>query len=184
MGRIEEAIEILGNAQSFAAVDAEPRIRLCLAHNHLDCLTKAGRFVEAEALSPDVKLLMQEAGSQIDRLRFRWAEARIAKGLGRTAEAIEALDAVRGEFASASLGYDAALCSLELAALCAEAGEAQRVLPLVEETLPILSALQVTREGLMAVSVLSQAVGKGNVTRELIRQVLEFFRRAETKAQS
>ena len=36
----------------------------------------------------------------------------------------------------------------------------------------------------MAVSVLSQAVGKRSVTQELIRQVLEFFRRAETKAQS
>lgn len=177
IGEIGEAIEVLGKACVQAPDDSDARIRLCLAQNHLDYLSKAERYVEAQATLPDVQPLVEELGSESDNLRFRWTRARIAKGLGRTDEAVQELEAIRQEFARLGLRYDAALASLELGLMYAHLGRTHDVLEVVQNALTILSDLRVEREALMAIRVLTQAVQDGQVTVELIDQVLHCLRR-------
>lgn len=177
IGEIGEAIEVLGKACVQAPDDSDARIRLCLAQNHLDYLSKAERYVEAQATLPDVQPLVEELGSESDNLRFRWTRARIAKGLGRTDEAVLELEAIRQEFARLGLRYDAALASLELGLMYAHLGRTHDVLEVVQNALTILSDLRVEREALMAIRVLTQAVQDGQVTVELIDQVLHCLRR-------
>jgi hypothetical protein len=126
---------------------------------------------------PDVEPLVTEFGSESDTLRFRWTRARIAKGLGRTHETTAELEEVRQGFATLKLLYDAALCSLELAHLYAHLGQIQEAVSVVRDALTILAALNVGREQLMAVRVLAQAVEEGQVTVELISQVLDYLQR-------
>lgn len=175
-GRIEEAIEVLRQARE-GADEGDARLRLCLAQNHLDYLSKAERYVEAQAVLPDVEPLVRELGSESDGLRFRWTKARVARGLGRAQEAIAELEEVRQAFAALKLPYDAALCSLELAHLYAHLGQSQEAVSVVRDALTILGALRIEREQLMAVRVLTQAVEAGHVTVELISQVLGYLRR-------
>ena len=175
-GRIEDAIEVLRLARE-GADEGDARLRVCLAQNHLDYLSKAGRYVEAQAMLPDVEPLIRELGTESDRLRFRWTRARIAKGLGRAQEAIAELEEVRHGFATLELPYDAALSSLELAHMYAQLGQIQEAVSVVRDALTILAALKVEREQLMAVRVLTQAVQDGQVTVELISQVLGYLRR-------
>ncbi len=175
-GRIEEAIEVLKQARE-GADENDTRLRVCLAQNHLDYLSKAERHVEAQAALPDVEPLVRELGTKSDTLRFRWTRARIARGLGRAQEAIAELEEVRHGFATLELPYDAALSSLELAHMHAQLGRTEEAVSVVRDALTILAALKVEREQLMAVRVLTRAVEEGQVTVELISQVLDYFRR-------
>ncbi len=175
-GRIDEAMETLRQAGE-GADEEDTRLHLCLAQNHLDYLSKAERYVEAQAVLPDVEPIVAQLGSDSDMLRFRWTRARIARGLGRVPEAIGELEEVRHGFAALELPYDAALCSLELAHAYADRGQAQEAVSVIRDALTILGALKIEREQLMAVGVLTQAVQKGHVTVELISQVLDHMRR-------
>lgn len=176
LGDIGRAIAVLDDARTQTDEGVDARIRLCLAQNRLDYLSKAGRFLEAQFAYPEVEALAAESGSNIDRLRLHWTKARIAKGLGRAAEALQILEGVRQGFASETLGYDVALSSLELALMYAEAGRTVDVVGALQKALPILGSLKIEREGLMAVRILTAALEEGSVTAELISQVLDRLR--------
>jgi tetratricopeptide (TPR) repeat protein len=178
LGRMDEAINLLSEVQSEAGADLDARLRLCLVQNHLDYLSKAGRFVEAEILTADVEPLVTELGSAIDRLRFLWTKARISKSLGRSDEALRAFEAVRTGFVQLDMAYDVVLVSLEHALALATLGQNEEVVRIVEETLLILRNLSVEREGLMAVRLLAEAVAGRSLTAELIQNVLDYLRRA------
>ena len=179
LGDIREAIEILAAAQSRAEAEIDPRLRLCLVQNHLDYLSKAGRLVEAEALVVDVETLVEEIGCEIDLLRLRWTQARISQGLGRIDEALRLFEEVRVGFAHHDIPYDVVLVALELSLAYQSCGRTEDVLEVIQETIPILQAVSVEREGLMAVRLLTEATSDRRATAELIGQVLEYLRRSQ-----
>lgn len=109
---LNTAIATLEEAEPHVDSEREPRLWLCARHNRLWCLSTAGRHAEAEELLPEVKRLCRK---ELDRVRLRWAEGRIAAGLGRVQQGIDLLTEVRAEFVSRKIWYDAALVTLELA---------------------------------------------------------------------
>jgi hypothetical protein len=111
-------------------------------------------------------------------IRLRWVEGRIADGLGRTGQAIEILNQVRGEFASRSMDYDTALVSLELATIFAREGRADSVKALARHMAPIFRAQGVHREALAALALFRQAAESEEVTADLARRFLEYLYRA------
>lgn len=178
LGEIDEAIDLLNEARSKAGEKVDHRLHLCLVQNHLDYLSKAGRLIEAEALVPEVEGLGRELGSEIDLLRLRWTQARIAQGLGRVGEALHLFEESRAGFVRHDLAYDVALISLELALACLRLGRSADVLRVIQDTLPTLQILSVNREGLMAVRLLTEAIADQRLTAELIGNVLEHLRRS------
>jgi transcriptional regulator with XRE-family HTH domain len=181
LGRLEEAIALLHEAEPFVDREREPRLYLCLRHNLMDYLSKSARAEQAAALLPEVTTLTRHAGA-LDRLRVEWTRARIEAGLGRRDEAISLLDRVRVEFASRRLAYDTALVCLELASLYAEEGSHGQVKSLARHMVPIFQAQDVHREAQAALSAFRQAAEAQQASVELVRRVLDFLYRARHHA--
>lgn len=178
LGDFEQALSALREAQDSIEPESDSRSELCLGHNLLDLLSKAGRCEEAARLLPEVTRLSERQGNTLDAVRLRWTRGRIAAGLGRTGEALGLLMQVREEFIARCIGYDAALVTLELAALHAREGRTSEVKVLAAEMLPIFQAQDVPREALAALAFFRQAAEREAVTADLAGRLVAFLRRA------
>jgi len=107
-----------------------------------------------------------------------WLEGRLAAGLGRRAEAIDALRQVRREFADHELAADAALVTLNLAVLLLEEGRTGEVRELAGETVPIFGGMGLDGEAIAALGVFWRAAEQEMATAELGRRLLAFLERA------
>jgi hypothetical protein len=105
----------------------------------------------------------------------RWTEGRIAAGLGHNSEAIEVLQELRQVFAERGIAYDAALITLELAALHAREGRFAEVKELSLEMSEIFRAHDVHREGLAALLFFQKAAERERVTAKLAREIAAFL---------
>lgn len=178
MGELEAAASLLREAETHIDPQRDPHLFLCLRHNFVDYLSKLQRFEDAEALLPEVRALSSRQGNQLDILRLRWVEARVADGLGRTKQAIEILTQVRGEFHSRRMDYDTALVSLELAAIFAREGNTDQVKTLARHMTPIFQGKAISREALAALALFRKAAETEKVTAELATRLLDFLYRA------
>lgn len=178
MGNLEKAVVILLEASEAAIPDDDGRVVLSIQHSLADNLSRLDRFPEAEALLPAVIDLSRKCGGQVDLLRLRWIEGRVAAGLGHWEEGVATLRKVRGEFASRRLSYDTALISLELAVLYSEQGKAEEVKTLARHMVPIFQARNVHQEILAALSLFRQAAERERVSAEFARKVLAYLRKA------
>lgn len=178
MGEHEESIFLLRRAEPLVDAQRDPRLYLCLKHNLLLNLTSTGRHQEARTLLPEVWALCRELGKPLDIVRLRWAEGRIAAGLGQTDLAIRTFRELRDEFASRGISYDAALVALELAALYAEQGRSGEVKDLAMEMVEIFRSQNVPREALAAVLVFQNAAARKRATASLAREIVAFLEKA------
>lgn len=177
-GKLEQAVEILRQANEIAIPDSDERVVLSIQHSLADSLSKLDRFAEAEALFPAVIDLSRRCGGEVDLIRLRWIEGRVAAGLGHWDEGVMTLRKVRGEFASRQMSYDTALVSLELAVLYSEQGRAEEVKILARHMVPMFRARNARPEILDALSLFRQAAEQERVSAELARKVLVYLRKA------
>ena len=181
-GKLDEAIPLLQRAEALIDPAREPRLLLCARHNLLDNLSKAGRFAEARTLLPQVQELSRSAGSQLDRVRLRWVEARIAAGLGESDAARQAFSDARQGFLDQSIAYDAALVSLETAIFLIQEGRTAEVRELAREMIPIFQAQDIHREALAALAVFQAAAALDSATVELAREAAALLSRRRASA--
>ncbi len=175
MGEPEEATELLLRAEAMVDTGRDPRLFLCLRHNLLCNLTNVEAYAEAAAMLPEVDALCRELGNPLDLVRLRWAEGRIAAGLGRTEDAIGLFQAMRQEFARRGLAYDAALVTLDLTALHARAGAHAEVKALSLEMAGVFQAQDVPREALAALLFFRKAAERERATVKLTREIAAFL---------
>ncbi|HVT16588.1 MAG TPA: hypothetical protein VHQ90_10485 [Thermoanaerobaculia bacterium] len=166
---LQEVLPLLGGAR-------EPRLFWIARFNLLELLVGAGRHEEAETLLREVAELAPGFASRLDRLRLRWLDGRIAAGRGRIDRAIALLRQVRADFAREGISYDAALVSLELAALLAERRATAEVKALARHLVPVFRAQGVRREALAALALFRRAAEEEAVTPELARRLAEELR--------
>jgi tetratricopeptide (TPR) repeat protein len=178
VGELDCAVAILCEASQTPVADDDGRLTLCVQHNLADNLSKLARFAEADELLPAVRNLSRRYGGEVDAVRLLWTEGRVAAGLGKTEEGLEALTRARGGFASRGMGYDTALVSLEISLLYAGLGRTDLVKNLARHMTPIFRAQDVHREALAALSLFRQAAERERVTEEFAREVLSFLRKA------
>src|SRR5947209_7148806 len=81
LGDIEQAITLLQEAEPFVEPERNHRLELCLRHNLMDLLSKAGRFQDDADLLPEVTRLSESLGNRLDAVRLKWTRGRIAAGL-------------------------------------------------------------------------------------------------------
>ncbi|HEV2845419.1 MAG TPA: hypothetical protein VG477_11280 [Thermoanaerobaculia bacterium] len=175
MGEPELAIGLMHQAEELIDAQRDARLYLCLRHNLLWCLAQVERYDEAQEMLPGVNCLCQELGNPMDILRVRWTEGRIAAGLGHNGEAIQVLEELRQVFAERGIAYDAALITLELAALHAREGRFAEVKELSLEMSEIFRAQDVHREGLAALLFFQKAAERERVTAKLAREIAAFL---------
>jgi len=174
-GEPERAWEAASRALSELDPEQEPRLYLTARHNLAHYLCDAGRYEEArEALAANHRLYEGFTDSWT-RLRVRWLEGKIARGLGEEEGAEEAFRAVRDGFLAEGNGYDAALASLDLALLYLDQGRTGEVQRLAGEMVPIFEAQDVHREAVAALMLFRRAAEAEALTRELVEKVLEYL---------
>jgi transcriptional regulator with XRE-family HTH domain len=161
----------------------EPR-RFFLAHLNLAVdLCHLGRVADAELALPELRTLTRGLANQLDSLRVVWLGARIAKGLGRSADAAASLERVRAGFARQGIAYDAALATMELAELRASMGHMGDVKELARRSVPIFRDQRVHREARRALDLFRAAADEERASLALIRSVLSFLERARRDRQ-
>jgi tetratricopeptide (TPR) repeat protein len=143
----------------------------------LGFLTLAGRHEEGNQLLPQVRSLLAETGEPTDLLKLRWTEASIAQGLGHPEEAESLYREVQTAFLDLGKGYDAALVSLDLAALLSDQGRTADLKPLAAEILAAFHARGVDREALACLLLFQQACIEERVTLEMIWELAEMLQR-------
>jgi len=182
LGEFEEALATAEQAQPYLDDDREPRQRLVLEFNRVDYLRQLGRLPEAQALVPAVQALASRLGNDLDLVRLRWLEGRMATSAGRSAEARAAFREVRDAFAARGISYDFALVSLELATYLLETGQTVEVRELARECEAIFQAQQVDRERCGALLLFCQAVEREVLTLEMVRELLRGLREGSATA--
>jgi tetratricopeptide (TPR) repeat protein len=175
MNEPEQSIELLEQAEPMLDLRRDPRLVLCLRHNLLWDLTTVERYADAEFRLPGVEALCRELGNPLDLIRLRWAEGRIAAGLGETEEAIGILRGLRQEFVEREMAFDAALITLELTELYARQGANAEVKELSVEMAGIFRAQDVPREALTALLFFQQAAQRERATAQLAREIASFL---------
>ncbi len=177
MGELGQAVDLL--AASPAEIDeaGDPRLGLVARHNLITCLASADRFEEAEALLPEVRELAALFAQPLDSVRVRWTEGRVALGRGRPAEAEAAFREVQQEFLDRRMGYDAALVSLDLAVLYAEAGNSRELKRLAVDVMPVFESREVHREAMAALLMFQHACEEDLLTVQLARHLAAFLQR-------
>lgn len=175
-GDFEQALDVLRQAAPSVDACEDERLRLVLRHNLLWLLTTTGRFTEAAAFLPEVVACSQRFGSELDWVRLLWARGRIAAGTGHLEEGAGILARVRGEFASRGIAFDAALVTLEIAQLHAEAGRHAQVKDLARHLAPLVSGQSVHPHAQAALALFRQAAERAAVTPTLARELVSYLR--------
>jgi tetratricopeptide (TPR) repeat protein len=177
MGEYHRVLEILTAVEPRIRNHPEARLRTIHRFNLTVVLSHVGRHREAARLLPSVRRMV--AGDELDRIRFRWLEGRIAAGLGHTGLALKALAEARRGFARRNMHYDVALSLLETAALHLDRGELAEVQRLAGELAPIFKQKGVHGEALKALRLFEEAAVRQAATAELVRRLLAWLFRAQ-----
>jgi tetratricopeptide (TPR) repeat protein len=175
----EAATAALRRAAPLVEEDGDPRLLLGLSFNLAANLCLAGRHREAEVLVPEIRRLAAGLNTELDLVRLRWLEGRIAAGLANTRGAIDILSRVREELSARELAFDAAQVSLELSVLYLEEGRTAEVKMLVHQMAPIFRARSIHAEALVALKLFRDAVEREAITIDLARRLVAYFQRAQ-----
>ena len=177
-GNYESALVTLAEAAPSIIRRDEPRLLWMLKLNSAWNLTHLARYSEAEALLPEIRRLTLGLNNELDTLRLRWLEGRILAGLGKIEAALTALFQVRTNFAERGIAYDAALATLEVAALQLERARTWDVKLLARQMAPIFQTQGLHREALAALKLFCEAAENEMATVELARRVVAYLYRA------
>ncbi|HEV2856203.1 MAG TPA: hypothetical protein VHC97_25665 [Thermoanaerobaculia bacterium] len=181
MEEAEGSIELLRQAEALVDAKRDPRLFLCLRHNLLWNLTTVEEYEAAQTMLQEVADLCRQQGNHpLSLLRVRWAEGRIAAGLGHTEAAIAIFQELRREFAQRGIAYDSALVTIELTALYSKEGYTAEVKKLSLEMAKIFRAQDIPREAIAAMLFFQKAAEREHATASLAREVAAFLGKLRT----
>lgn len=163
---LREAVRLSADASRDASGD---RLRRDAVANLALALCDRDDFSTARMVLVAHRELFDRAAGDWTLLRRRWLEGRVAAGLGEEPQAEEMLAAVRKGFLDRGEGLNAALVTLDLAALHAAAGRAGEVRRLAAEMGAVFASRDVGREAVAALALFQQAVAAERIDREVIR---------------
>jgi tetratricopeptide (TPR) repeat protein len=179
-GDIEAAADCFRTSLFLLDGIREPRLLVMSQCNLVGCLHDGGRSAEAAVLVPEAKALIAQVGTRSDLLRLSWIEAKISVALGGWAAAEQAFRWIREELIRDGLAFDAALVSLDLAALYIRQGKTAEARSLAAEMLPVFRSRDVHREALAALIVFQRAAEMEQLTLGLVEEVAAYLERART----
>lgn len=182
MGDCEEAIAALRQAARGVNARRDPRLVYCVDFNLAVNLWHLGRSAEANRLLPRIRRAAERLGNDLDLLRVRWLEARVAAGLGDTARAVSDFEGLYRELGQRRLLFDSALAGLDLALLYREQERWADLQSLARQMLGTFRDQGIGREALAALTLFAEAAGKERVSVELIRNLQERFAKSGRQA--
>jgi tetratricopeptide (TPR) repeat protein len=174
----EAAIRLLRAAMGSLPDAGDPRLELCARHNLAVWLTDLDRPLEAWKAFRDAEPLYDRYPDLWTQHRRAWVEGRIQRGLGQLEAAEERLTWAQRGFVAQEIAYDAALVSLDLAAVYAEQGRNGDLKQLAAHMVPIFQSRDIHREALAALAWFRQEVEAETATAALVHHLLDFLQRA------
>lgn len=171
MGNPAEGLRLLAEAMATLDRERDPRLVFHTLHNMLLFQVELGELDEARKQLRGMRRSYARWAGPLDRIKLRGIEGKIAVGLGDLARAESLFRRVRRDLDEIGLGYQAALISLELAAVCVRQGRQGEVQRLVSEMVGTFRAVGVEREAMAALLMLGEAAAKGQTTLEQLAVV-------------
>jgi tetratricopeptide (TPR) repeat protein len=179
-GDPEKALELLQKSLQSINPSLDPLLAYSALHNQLWILVDAGNFREAEKQLFHLRPLQRYGGGKLAQIRVRWLEGRIDAGLKRFDRAERTLYGVHEEFTEIHRAYDAALASLDLAAVLLAQRKSLETAELVTAAYKTFVGLRIERETLAALVLLRTLCEVGKATRAMVEAVASFFRRFDS----
>lgn len=179
MGNFEGAVSDLREVARVLTKEDGPRLRWLVLFTMSNNLLLAEKPEETESLLPQLRELALQLNNELDAIRFRWLEGRVAAAFGYREKALVFLSGVREDLATRKIAYDAALVSLELATLFLEVGRTGEVRSLARQIFWIFRAQGVHPEALATIQLFCEAAEQETATLEMVRRMLNYLRRAQ-----
>jgi tetratricopeptide (TPR) repeat protein len=178
MGLLPEAVATLREAEPKIDAIREPRLRYSLLANLALDWSELGHPEEAALLLPEIEALSAAARRPLDPARLDWIRSRIEIDLGRLEEAAASLDRSREAFLEHGSAYEAALTTVELAALLLRMERRSEIPELVVPLQEVLAdpATAMKEETAAVVGVFCRAARAGAATPELVKGLLPYLR--------
>jgi tetratricopeptide (TPR) repeat protein len=154
-GEPAAALEAVRQAMPLLDPQQQPMLSYAAANVQVNALCDLHQFDEAAALLPEAILLCEQHAGRLERVRMRWCESLIAAGRRQAEAAERGFLEVRRAFLAESMAYDAALVTLDLAALYTTMGRRAEVSLLAAEIEPIFQRLGIRREAAAARALLA-----------------------------
>jgi hypothetical protein len=177
------ALALLVEGLELVDAERDPRLAIQAVHAILYNLVGCGRHRQARIHLWRSRSLLLRHGGRLAQLRLRWLEGQIHAGLGELGRAERELLATRRGFAAAGSPYNAALASLDLAAVWLQQGKTAQVRQLVEEMIATFRALRIAREAVAALLILRQACDRDEATLDRVRAVTMLLTELERQPQ-
>ena len=177
VGNLEGAVDSVRAGLKMLDPARNPRMELVAKHNLTLFLQELGRADEALDLVGEALTLHAQLGGELDKLRLRWLEGKLAHLQGDLGRARGAFEEVRQGFEARSMPYDQALVSLDLAAVYLVQERFEEVLDLATAMLAVFRALSIDREAIAALFFLQEAVKAREVSLALLSELGTYLKR-------
>ncbi len=179
-GKAQESLAVLDQAQTLLDKSREPRLQLVLINQRVHSLFFANRYAEALQHLPALRAAAMSQRTDVELVRADWLEARLLTQLGKSERAEDLYHKVRTTFISMDIGYEAALASLDLAALYLKSGRLPETRQLAVEMLPIFQNREIHREALAALMVFKRATELETVSVAMVHDISNYLRQAHS----
>ncbi len=171
---LEQALPLVNSSQNNV-------LRLTVFHNLVATYSEAGWYDKAVHLLPMAQRLSSDHGSGYNRMRFRWLEGIVARGLGDLEAAETALVEARDAFSEAGDGFSTALVCLDLAELFSRQSRYADLITLCASMAPISGMLQHHREAIVALQLFQRAAEERSVTNVVVERARKALLRGQKR---